>query len=264
MIRGTVGRGGSGKSLTTVARLHALYKKGREIISNTPLIDLRVRKCMLPDGSQGWLPVNAATFGTSWAAGYVTTFSSIYDLDNCEVFIDEMGAWMPKKDHAKIPDEVTRFLNQDRREGVNLWWTHRTTRVFYEVWDNTAELTRCTRYGPFVRMEQSDPESPADKPVTKWEQVKPELFDLYDTYAKVGNASGEGYGQGKRINYSGKSTGRYWQGELETVDGRSLFAKIPLREGQVVCMIRKFGPDSVGLLREENRSGFVRYKLGHA
>ena len=41
MIFGTYGRGGSGKSARTVSRLWKLFKRdGRDIVSNTPLIDL--------------------------------------------------------------------------------------------------------------------------------------------------------------------------------------------------------------------------------
>lgn len=246
MIRGTVGLGGRGKTLTTVQRLWRLYQaKGRQVYSNTPLIDLRVRR----DPVQGWVPVDLRTFGRSWAAGYVMSFEDIYRLDNCNVLLDEVGTWMHRSEWRDLPREVRQFLTQDRREGVDVWWTYRTTRVYHELWDNTGELSRCDRYGSIIVRHVSDPQIPADKPSRVFHWVTPMVHDLYDTAFRVGGGDGTGYGQGKRRPYvvgSPLSRFRYRQ-ELETVGGSIMVADIALRVNQAECLIRHLGPQSVGL-----------------
>lgn len=247
MIKGTTGRGGSGKSLCTVARLWQMHQKGRPVWSNTPLVDLRVKR----HSSSGlWLPVNAASFGEYWSGGKVTQFSDIYDLDNCEVLLDEIASWMPSHKHQQIPDEVRRFLAQDRREGVNVWWTHRTQRIFHEVLENTAEVTACQRYGPWIVATSVDPQDRAGKGVRRIYTVKPELYDLYQTFARVGTSSGEGYGLGKRLGYGGHNLRvvQCW-GDQEW--------DIYVRPEQFACLMRKFGPERLRLRREEHHG--VRY-----
>lgn len=261
MIRGTVGLGGRGKTYTTVQRLWRLHRHfGREVFSNTPLVDLRVCQRVTPNGVM-WCPVNAETFGESWAAGYVTRFQDIYSLDNCEVLLDEVGTWMHKTEWNKMPMEVRQFLTQDRREGVNVWWTYRTTRVYFELWDNTGELTRCVRYGPFVFMTKSDPEAPDERPTREVMTMTQAGHDLYDTFFRVGDGTGQGYGQGKRVLYGQGGRARFvYHRQLETVSGSFLECRIPLRPEQVAVMVRKFGPDSVGLVREQHPVGAVRYR----
>jgi hypothetical protein len=259
-IKGTVGRGGSGKSLTTVERLWFLHRHHKRAIwSNTPLIDLRVRF----DPLRGmWFPVDPGGFGQDWAEGYCTKFADIYDLDNCDVFLDEIAGWMPKHEWTKIPAEVRRFLAQDRREGVNIWWTHRTTRIFYEVLDNTAEITRCVRYGPWVVASSSDPETPDEKPVKKLYWVKPSIHDLYQTMARVGNAEGEGYGFGKREGYAVGSSSPdmilYRRPPESAHLGETIW--LMLRPEQREALIRKFGPGCVGIEREGQKGNFVKYR----
>jgi hypothetical protein len=251
MIRGTIGRGGSGKTLSTIARLWHLFKTGRDIVSNTPLIDLRVRYVEAPFGWM-WVPVDTATFGKSWASAYVHRFEDVYDLENCEVLIDEMGAWMPSDQHRSMPEEIRRFLSQDRREGVNVWWTHRTTKVFHQVRDNTSDLARCSRYGPFIVAESADPETPDEKPVKKYYRVDPNLYDLYDTYARVGSATtGEGYGVGNRAMYGGGEAVAYYECVLPCVNGGHVGCKIRLRPGQAEALTRMYGFEAVGLYRDD-------------
>ncbi len=255
MIKGTVGRGGAGKSFVTVKRLWAAHKRGRTIYANTPLVDFRVKfvkQGPLFDSYSGlritypaWIPVDNDTFGLDWAEGYVFRFEEMYDLDNCEVLLDELASWMPSHKHSTIPDEVRRFLAQDRREGVNIHWTHRTTRVFHEVLENTAELVRCQRYGPIIHMRSVDPEDKAGKALHKFTAVSPLVHDLYQTFVRVGNAQGEGYGLGKRKGY--KASGSLIQLHDYGPHGHELYC----RREHIVCLLRKFGPEFIGIERED-------------
>lgn len=248
MIMADVGRGGSGKTYNATRRLRRLYKAGRDIVSNTPLVDLRVQW----DAEQGWHPVDPESFGLDWAVDYVKTFEEIYDLDNCEVLLDEVAAWMPSHLHTRMPEEVRRFLAQDRREGVNIHWTHRTTRVFHELLENTAEIVRWERFGPLLHGIAFDPEDrdAERKGIHRWGMVTPQHYDLYQTLARVGNAKGEGYGLGKRTGY--KASGR--DANLRILrdygpHGHSLF----VRPAQLSCLMRKFDPEYLGFRRESRR-----------
>jgi hypothetical protein len=232
-----------------------MRQRGRLIYSNTPLVDLRVKFVQqgpvfcshsgLRISYPAWIPVDNATFGVDWAEGYVFKFEELYDLDNCEVLLDELASWMPSHKHSQIPDEVRRFLAQDRREGVNTWWTHRTTRVFHEVLENTADLVRCSRYGPVIHLKSVDPEDKSGKAVHKFMSVQPQIYDLYQTFARVGAANGEGYGLGKRKGY--QASGALIKLHDYGPHGHDLFVRRP----HLVCLIRKFGPSFVGLQRED-------------
>lgn len=263
MIRGATGRGGSGKSIYTVGALYHLFKRGRDIVANTPLIDLRVKQVkpksfwgglfslLQPRSSALWVPCDVSTFGRSWAVGYIHRFEDLYSLDNCECLIDEMGAWMPAHKYGSIPEETRRFLAQDRREGVNIWWTHRTQRIFHEVLDNTAEIAKLVRYGPLCVASLNDPQEPDKRPLKKYFMVSPMLYDLYDTYAKVGSADGKGYGIGKRQAYGGIEVAAYYECVLPCLRGGEIGVKIKLRPEQAMCLVRMYGPESVGLYRQE-------------
>lgn len=261
---GATGAGGLGKTIYTVRELWHRYKHGRDIVSNTPLIDLRVKRVFpkqfwgglfslfQPRSEQIWVPVDPSTFGRSWAVGYIMKFDDLYNLDECECLIDEMGAWMPAHKHMAIPEEVRRFLAQDRREGVNIWWTHRTSRVFNVVLDSTIEIAEMDRYGPWIIATLVDPQNraPNKRPLRKHFFVSPMLYDLYDTFARVGDgATGKGYGVGKRKLYAGAKQAAYYQCELPCVGGEVMGCKIRLRYEQKECLIRMFGLKSVGLYR---------------
>jgi hypothetical protein len=253
VIRGFVGRGGAGKTFSAVSYLWSLYKRGRAVYSTTPLVDLRVKWSPV---LEMYVPVDALHFGLDWAAGYLTRFDEIYGLDNCEVFLDEVGGWMDAKDHSTIPDEVRRFLAQDRREGVNINWTHRTTRVFHYLLDNTAEVSRSTRYGPLIWSKVFDPQDPKEQH-NRFTVVSPKVYDLYQTLARVGDSKGNGYGLGGRAGYrSGGANGKLVRLDNWGPHGISIFC----RPEQYNCLLRKFGPEAVGLHRDDNAGrGLYRY-----
>ena len=171
-------------------------------------------------------------------------FEDIYALDNCECLIDEIGSWMPNHKHKEIPEGVRRFLAQDRREGVNIHWTHRTTRVFHEVLDNTAEIAFCQRWGPLIIVRTHDPEEKDARASREFLIVNPGVYHRYDTFARVGSPEdAEGYGQGKRKAYAsdGKTSAFRYKGVLETVRGTHLPFDISLNAGQAEALIRSMG-----------------------
>lgn len=266
MIKGCIGRGGAGKSFYTVGELHKLFRKGAEIISNTPLIDLRVRHIIAPNGRYMPVPVDPIMFGHSWASAYIMRFAEIYDLTNCEVLVDELGVWAPASEWQSMPSNVKQFLAQDRKEGVNVHWTARTDRVFVDVRENTAQIAKCRRWLEYIiEIRLIDPQEPDEKPVRLFRTVNPNIYDLYDTFAVVGKAGrpkkGEvdetvmKYRQGGRRSYSDNMSPYRWVSHLPTVGGDTLVSSIRLRWSQAWCLMRKFGAESIGLRREENFFG---------
>lgn len=192
-IIGCIGRGGSGKTLRTVCRLWRLYKSGRTIVSNTPLVDLRYRWSV---AAATFVPLDAATFGRSWASDYARTLDDVYTIADAEVFLDELAAWCPAHKHKSIPDEFRRVIAQDRREGLNIHWTHRTTKVFHEIRDNTKTIEQCVKWwGGLSQVVSYDPQDPAER-LKRFFLMQPRHFHLYQTFARVGSATGDGFGLG--------------------------------------------------------------------
>lgn len=256
MIRCWVGRGGAGKSYAATRYLRMRYNQGRAIYSNTPLIDLRVK--WRPDlGLFGmWVPVNAETFGIDWADGYIYTLQEILTLDNCDVFLDEFASWLSSRDSKDVPPEFSRFLAQDRREGVDLVATHRTFNgLVKEVRDNTAEVSKCYRFGPLSVQRVYDPDEPTDV-VYRWLGINSSIYDLYQTHARVGDRFGNNYGLGKRKGYVSAAGGRSLI-RLDEYGPHKI--SIYVRPEQLTCLRRKFGDEHVGFYRQEVEVG-EKYK----
>ena len=253
MIRTWDGRGGSGKSFAAVAYLYNRYKQGRAIYSNTPLVDLRIKwRQDLNSGMGMWVPVNAMTFGIDWADGYVRTLDEILHLDNCDVFLDEMYAWVNSRNHRDIPQSFCNFLAQDRREGVDLVATHRNfDGLPKEVRENTCERSRSTRMGPYIIQEVFDPQVPAER-VKRYLLVSPSIYDLYQTYARVGDRYGKGYGLGKRTGYM-SSQGSRRLIDLNEYGPNGIDIKVTPK--QLLCLRRKFGDEHCGYYRIERKVG---------
>lgn len=244
MIRAFVGRGGSGKTFAAVRYLWGRWKRGRAIYSTTPLIDLRVK---FDKEKRMWLPVNAVSYGLDWADGYLNKISDVIDKDNCDVFLDELAAWLPAKDYNDIPPEFMRFLAQDRREGVDMVWTHRTfDGVIPEMRRNTAEVSRGMRFGPMIIQKVYDPDTPKDT-ATRVLFVSPKVYDLYQTLARVGDRNGEGGGLGKRTGYRFVGTDGREMVLLQNYGPHKI--SIYVRPEQYTCLLRKFGAEAMGVQR---------------
>lgn len=259
----TVGLGGRGKTLSTVARLWKKYKEGRPIWSNTPLVDLRLKF----DSSSGrYFPYDLETFGESWAEHYVYDVDGVLKARDCELLLDELGAWLPADEHKDIPRAFRRLITQDRRNGLNIWWTYRHTRVWNEIRDNTCEYRFCYKYTilptfPSLILQRSyDADDMKGKPLYYWFWVEPSVFDLYQTFAEVGGRDGKGYGLGALATKRGLVLERWGPHDLT----------ISVRPEQLRCLREKF-PErfadrepsrffpTLGLLREELAGGGVRY-----
>lgn len=255
-VYATVGLGGRGKTLSTVARLWKKYKEGRPIWSNTPLVDLRLKF----DHNKGcYVPYDDETFGESWAENYVYNVDDVLKACDCELLLDELGAWLPADEHKDIPRSFRRLITQDRRNGLNIWWTYRHTRVWNEIRDNTVEYRYCYRYGPMIFQRCVDAEDAKGKPVYAWFWVEPSVFDLYQTWAEVGDRNGKGYGVGSMASKRGLVLTGWGPHDLT----------ISVKPEQLKCLRRKFPerfglePENsfpqLGLVRKVDRGGVVRY-----
>lgn len=257
-VYGAIGHGGRGKTLSTVARLWKLYKQGRPIWSNTPLVDLRIRW----DGSKP-VPVDKKTFGKSWAVNYVQSIEDVLKARDCELLLDEVGAWVPADEWKEIPKSFRRLITQDRRNGINIYWTYRHTRIWNELRDNTIEFRYTYKYLQYFIVQRCiDAENPKAKPVYDWFRVEPETFQLYQTWAEVGDRNGDGYGMGALASRRGFRIVENWGDHGLTLS---------VTQNQWLALLDQYGPEALGgsmvqpeavalgMLREELPSGVVRY-----
>lgn len=263
-VYGTVGLGGKGKTLSTVARLWKKYKEGRVIWSNTPLVDLRVK---YDDSMKKWVPVDPSLFGRSWAERYVYNIDDVLKARDCEILLDELGAWVPADEYRDIPKAFKRLITQDRRNGINIWWTYRHTRVWNEIRDNTVEYRYCYKYGlpglgSVVFQRSVDAEDPKSKPVFHWYFIDANTFNLYQTYAEVGDRTGQGYGMGALASKKGAVINNWGPHKLS----------LSVTPAQYRVLIDCYGPEALGLpgggeaailgmLREVDSFGQVKYLM---
>ena len=188
-MRGTIGPGGHGKSLSVAFRLYRRAQAGRRVIANTPCIDLRVRRVLTPYGWM-WGPVNAETFGTSWAEAYITRLDQLPTLAECDVWLDEVWSWMAGhhwKENREDHEDVFAWMYQDRKDDVIVEWTHRVLDVDINIRRNTIELSRCSKWGPLVFHVVKDPQETGSKPRVRWYLINPATYDLYSTYQQIGD-----------------------------------------------------------------------------
>lgn len=245
-VRGYIGDYGAGKTFSAVAdcweQLHR--PGGKDVYSNLSLVDMRVRRDPL---TGSWRPVNPGTlaeadggptgstgtgFGYFWG-GVVRTWEEIIGLDNAIVLMDELPNLMHSHDWSSVPKSFRRWLNQQRKFGVDIYWTAPVNTMVDNMLRDTTSVTHiCTRIGPIIRMEVQDVRSSIQhrgaKLNSRTKRVDPAVYHLYDTLEIMGSLDGEGYTRGKRKTYGA------------------------LTEGQRVCLIRKFGPARIGIERLED------------
>lgn len=257
-VFGTVGHGGRGKTLSVVHRLWKRFKSGREIWSNTPLVDKRVR---WNSSLKKWVPYDPKTFGLSWASRYVYTVEDVLDAAECDLLLDELGAWVPSDEHKTIPRSFRRLITQDRRNGLNIFWTYRHEGVWKEIRDNTVEIRRTYRYLWWIFQRNEDCEDRKGKPLWAVFIVHPSVYDLYETFAQVGDRNGQGYGVGSRAIRDGRVLLTNW-----TEHGLT----ISLTPRQWEAFVHHFGYEALGMqnpevqkfgcIREVDEGGVVRYR----
>jgi hypothetical protein len=95
-----------------------------------------------------------------------------------------------------MTDEVASRLAQSRKQGVDLLYTAQAFQgVDAIIRRLTAVVHKCERWGPLIRVRETDGTS-GEYLCTHWTRLKPAVWELYDTYAIVGNSAGEGGGLG--------------------------------------------------------------------
>ena len=239
MVEGFVGRPGAGKTLSMVHQAFRLKKLGkRKIYANIPLVDKRVRKTReyFFFGKVSVSPRSKTGYGSSWADGHVNAIEEILLLDNATILLDEVHMWMPSTDWGKIPFEVRLFLAQQRKEGIDIWWTAQAqARVFNVIRELTACLWRCQRYGGLSILRGCDPEDREDMGKrVMW--IGPDTWNFYDTSYMVGSGDGKSRqaGVGRNQRYA--------------------------ESAEVLGMQAEGAQASTGWVRYENDLGYVRYR----
>ncbi len=244
-VTGYIGDYGAGKTYNAVRDAWEAKQQGRAVFSNLQgLIDHRVKWSPFAYDDTlrrvgMWEPVNYKTFGQRWSDGVLRTFEEVTRLDNAIFLCDEVEAWFHATNYRDVSPKVMRFLNQQRKRGVDVWWTAPTNGMVYnQLRDTTSMIWRCEKYFSRCVMSCEDlrkgQRDTGRKLGNRVRKLDKSIFDLYDTREIVGSSDGEGYGVG--------NTDRY--GEL--------------RPEQLAVLIRLFGPSKVGYYRDEGPYG-VKY-----
>jgi hypothetical protein len=173
MVEGYVGRPGSGKSYSLVARALREYKlRGdqTELFSNIPLVGVRYT--------------------------YVETFDQLLNIGTGIVLLDELGVWMSSRDSMKLPKPVRDMLAHHRKMGLNLYWSaQHENRVDAIIRELTNILWRC-RFIPRIGVWQhgEDVSTPDMTFGSKFEKFRREVCATYETAWIIGDPkTGEGY-----------------------------------------------------------------------
>jgi hypothetical protein len=191
-VEGYSGRPGAGKTCTMVARAFAAKKRGRRVFANIPLVDNRLvaEREYFFFGNKSIVPANARTYGRSWSDGQLNSLAEVMELDNALILLDEVHLWVPSTEWKSIPLDFRMFLAQQRKDGIDIWWTaQHEARVFNVIRELTWILWRCERYGPVSYMRGKDPESGEDYG-SRYVWMGPDVWGLYDTTFKVGDVDG--------------------------------------------------------------------------
>jgi hypothetical protein len=191
MVEGYEGRPGAGKSAAMVSRAFKLKERGRRVYANIPLMDRRLQKRRnFFFGTYSIGPVNEATFGKSWADGMISSLSECFDLDNALILLDEVHMWMNSADWKDIPWFARRGLAQQRKHGLDFWWTAQdAARVYNVLRELTATLYTVERFGGVSVLTARDPAN--NKVLGKsYLNLGPQVYHLYDSEFEVGSADG--------------------------------------------------------------------------
>lgn len=197
MICGYTGLFGGGKTLNMVRDAYHEKQRGRAVYANIPLPDWRIRRTRQYwfFGAYSVQPMCERTYGQSWADGYVEKLEDVLKLDNALVLLDEVHMWMHATEWRNVSFEVRRFIAQQRKFGVDLWWTaQRAAGVFNEMRELTTMIYECRRYGTLSLLDVVDPIAKA-RMGRKWRMIGPQYWELFESEFYVGNATGTQAGE---------------------------------------------------------------------
>lgn len=205
MVEGYVGRPGTGKTALCTWRAWHAKRAGKPVYANVPLIDTRVKR---PRRYWGFgprlqaVPVDPDGYGKMWADGMLKDLREVLALDNALVLLDEVHMWLPSTEWTSLPFEVRRYLAQQRKRGIDIWWTAQANaRVLNVVRELTACLHQLRRLGPVIICDAEDPESKESYGRT-YHLIGRHVWDLYNTEYEVGSADGEQEGRiGLNLRY---------------------------------------------------------------
>jgi len=191
MIKGYTGMFGYGKTLWLVHDVMEEMKKGRRVISNTP-IEFKHKKDIL----KAQYISDRHLF-----AQYLKTES------NCLFVIDEAGIFLPNNYWEKMPFELTAKLMQSRKYDTDFYYTvQRFGHTVIKLRDLTNILVKCVRKKSFLSFlntvfyayefdpEIADAKIPFSSPLAKdyllrtrkmYPTKYKKVFPAYDTMFKV-------------------------------------------------------------------------------
>lgn len=244
MIEGYEGRPGAGKTLTMVSRAFRLKERGRSVYSNIPLVDYRTtqRRRHFFFGEKYTTACNAETYGKPWTDGPVLqSLDETLSLDNALILLDEVHMWVGSDQWKEVPFEVRQMLAQQRKDGLDIWWTAQSNaRVFNVIRELTATLWSCQRFGPMIVLLGRDPMT-KESYGKRFVPVAANHYQLYNSWFKVGDGKGsEGtVGKSERLNLA-----------VPDPNGLDLVEK---RKPPVHAYMR----------RVQEQGGYVRYEHSH-
>jgi len=131
MIKGYVGLLGKGKTLNMVYDLMNLMRKGRRVISNTP-IEFKEKGKIYKAEFVGNGKAFTESIITSW---------------NCTIAIDEASVFLPSNFWHKLPPEYIMKFAQSRKYGCDFYYTTQGIgHTIKRLRDLTNMIAKCTRH----------------------------------------------------------------------------------------------------------------------
>lgn len=170
MIQGFVGRPGAGKTYLMSDLAVAAARRGTVVYSNY--------------GLAGSL--------------HFESWQQLIGLRSALVCVDEVGLWFSSRDWKSLPWEVSSWMAQSRKHGVDVFWTAQSwEQVDVALRRLTSYVYLCRCWAGYLMTAVSF--DPWSKKATGhlWRLRNKSVCDAYDTFRLVGNRDGgQGGGRG--------------------------------------------------------------------
>jgi hypothetical protein len=204
------------------------------VYANIPLVDRRIRDARKYYffGPQ-WLTVSP-NYGESWADGLIEKMSDLEAIDNGIILLDEVHMWAPSTDWQSIPWQFRQQLAQQRKDGIDIWWTAQSSaRVFNVIRELTSLCYECERYASLIKMELKCPLT-GESYGKKYLSVSQDLIRLYDTRYMVGSGDGTVKGRlGKTRKYVDELEARLQEQNRKKPPAYAYLRRVELADGTV-------------------------------
>lgn len=123
------------------------------------------------------------------------------DMLNAEIntlcVVDEANMWFSSRSWKDQSATDLAAFKQSRKNGVSLWWCDQhEARVDVAIREVTHWYYRIERFYCFSACSIEDPSS-GKKAGRLFRLRSPKVWEYYDSYERIGNRVGEGYGRGR-------------------------------------------------------------------